>query len=113
MEKIKVSREFLEIKQVNAYKAYDGTVFDKEKDCLNYEKSKFDKIEFEKLFNISKISYCDDIEFILSTTHYSSDDYGVSIHKINIPTNYWDEDFDDKEFLKYLNYILESLMILL
>ena len=107
MEKIKVNKQVIETKQVTVYKAFDGKEFETEKDCLNYEQLKFDKIGFEKLFNISKIEDYDVIEYILSATHYSSNDYWVSIYKINIPTNYWDEDFDEKEFLKYFKLYFE------
>lgn len=107
MEIIKVLKEVIETKQVTVYKAFDGKMFDLEKDCLQYEKSSFDKREFEKEFNISKIEDIYIEEDILAILQYSLATIGGSIYKVTIPNNYWDEEFDRKEFEKYFKLYFE------
>jgi hypothetical protein len=107
MEKIKVDKQVLETKQVIVFKSFDGKEFETEKDCLNYEKSKFDKIEFEKEYKISKIENVYIEEDILAILQYSLATIGGSIYKITIPNNYWNQEFDSKEFEKHFKLYFE------
>ena len=107
MEKIKVLKEVIETKQVIVYKAFDGKEFDKEKDCLEYEKSSFDKQAFQRNFNISKIEDIYIEEDILAILQYSLATIGGSIYKVTIPNNYWDDYCDSKELLKYFKLYFE------
>lgn len=101
MEKIKVLKQVVETKEVDVYRAFDGAEFANERDCLEYEKSSFDKQAFQRNFNISIINNYDVVECISRGLEYSLDDYSNSLYKVTIPKNYWDKEFDSEEFTKY------------
>lgn len=99
MEKIKVPKQVIETKQVTVYRAFDGKEFEKEKDCLKYERKIFNKQEFEKQFNISKINDYEIIDCILSGLEYSLDDFTGSMYKVTILNDFWDVEFDTGKFI--------------